>query len=83
MEFDVLGMVVKTAVMGKEGTNDGDTFDQPGSRRPRRGRWNLLALENGGLDGSNLESIELSPGGPISRRRSPRPTVCKNRLHLR
>src|SRR5262249_20379753 len=30
--FDVLGLVVATAVMGKEGSNDGDTLDDPTTR---------------------------------------------------
>jgi len=29
IEAAALGMVVKTAVMGKEGSTDGDTFDLP------------------------------------------------------
>ena len=29
VQFDALGMVVKTAVMGKEGVNEGDTLEHP------------------------------------------------------
>ena len=32
VETDILGMVIKSAVMGKEGSTDGDTLDEPTTR---------------------------------------------------
>lgn len=42
--FDVLGMVVATAVMGKEGAGEGDTLDDPTTKL----EYDLLAWMNGG-----------------------------------